>query len=77
MKSETKKLLRGKKKTLPSHKMKGLPGVLMVGTGEYTTGITSSGLQSKSDKRIGVVGLVFFELRRQQCIGRLVMVNNL
>jgi hypothetical protein len=29
-----------------------LPSVLMVGTGEYTTGITHAGAQSKSDKRL-------------------------
>lgn len=32
------------------------PAVLMVGTGEYTTGFVS-GAASTSDKKVGVVGL--------------------
>ncbi len=52
-----------------------LPGVLMVGTGEYTTGIVAGAQQSKSDKRLGVVALVCFELRRLGRVGRLAMVG--
>jgi len=37
--------------------------LLMCGTGEYTTGWTRSGA-SKSDKKIGVVALTLFDLRR-------------
>eukprot|EP00049_Salpingoeca_infusionum_P002841 m.60480 g.60480 ORF g.60480 m.60480 type:complete len:81 (-) comp11819_c0_seq4:3997-4239(-) len=36
---------------------------VLVGTGEYTTGYVHSA-GSKSDKKIGVVGLCMFELRR-------------
>lgn len=48
--------------------------VLMCGTGEYTTGWTGSGA-SKSDKKIGVVGLTMFDLRRLGKIGKLGMVG--
>src|SRR5690349_21245358 len=40
------------------------PAVLMVGTGEYTTGFVA-GTQSTSDKKIGVVALTLFDLRRR------------
>ncbi len=39
-----------------------LPDVLMIGTGEYTTGFVQ-GSSSGSDKKIGVVALVFFDLK--------------
>ncbi|RUO96503.1 hypothetical protein BC936DRAFT_141913 [Jimgerdemannia flammicorona] len=45
--------------------------VLMVGTGEYTTGWTSSGTASTSDKKVGVVGLVMFDLRRRGKVNHL------
>ncbi|KAL0072136.1 hypothetical protein AAF712_001059 [Marasmius tenuissimus] len=48
--------------------------VLMCGTGEYTTGWTGAGA-SKSDKKIGVVGLTLFDLRRLGKIGHLGMVG--
>lgn len=48
--------------------------VLMCGTGEYTTGWTGSGA-STSDKKIGVVGLTCFDLRRLGKIGELAMVG--
>ncbi|KAG1894828.1 uncharacterized protein F5891DRAFT_1060724 [Suillus fuscotomentosus] len=48
--------------------------VLMCGTGEYTTGWTGSGA-STSDKKIGVVGLTLFDLRRLGKIGKLGMVG--
>ncbi|CDR98628.1 uncharacterized protein SPSC_02412 [Sporisorium scitamineum] len=42
----------------------GLPTVLAVGTGEYTTGFVGNS-ESPSDKKLGVVGLVMFDLRRR------------
>ncbi|KAF9452606.1 NAD(P)-binding protein [Macrolepiota fuliginosa MF-IS2] len=48
--------------------------VLMCGTGEYTTGWTGSGA-SKSDKKIGVVGLTLFDLRRRGKVDKLGMVG--
>ena len=47
------------------------PGVLMVGTGEYTTGWV--GKASDSDKSTGVVGLVMLDLKRRGKVGRLGM----
>ncbi|CAD7950648.1 unnamed protein product [Amoebophrya sp. A120] len=41
---------------------------LICGVGEYVTGYTPSG-QSKSDKSLGVVGLVHFDLRERKLIG--------
>ncbi|KAJ9110682.1 hypothetical protein QFC19_001511 [Naganishia cerealis] len=48
--------------------------VLMCGTGEYTTGWTGSG-GSQSDKKVGVVGLTMFDLRRRGKVGNLNMVG--
>ncbi|KAF8516369.1 NAD-P-binding protein [Gautieria morchelliformis] len=48
--------------------------VLMCGTGEYTTGWTGSGA-SQSDKKIGVVGLTLFDLRRLGKVDQLAMVG--
>lgn len=42
--------------------------VLAIGTGEYTTGIVN-GNQSTSDKRLGVVALTLFDLRRRGLVG--------
>ncbi|EXJ64400.1 oxidoreductase [Cladophialophora yegresii CBS 114405] len=50
------------------------PAVLMVGTGEYTTGFVS-GAASTSDKKIGVVGLTLFDLRRRGKVSDLSMVG--
>ncbi|KAJ4993777.1 d-galacturonic acid reductase [Stagonosporopsis vannaccii] len=50
------------------------PAVLMVGTGEYTTGFVGGGA-SKSDKKVGVVGLTLFDLRRRGKVGDLSMVG--
>lgn len=47
--------------------------VLMVGTGEYTTGFVGGGA-SGSDKKVGVVGLTMFDLRRRGKVGKLSMV---
>eukprot|EP01091_Cochliopodium_minus_P010410 TRINITY_DN2748_c0_g2_i1.p1 TRINITY_DN2748_c0_g2~~TRINITY_DN2748_c0_g2_i1.p1 ORF type:complete len:437 (-),score=129.89 TRINITY_DN2748_c0_g2_i1:35-1345(-) len=55
-----------------------LPSVLMLGTGEYTTGIVygdNKFKSSSSDKKIGVVGLVLFDLRRRGKVGRLLMAG--
>ncbi|KAL5375124.1 hypothetical protein DPSP01_011438 [Paraphaeosphaeria sporulosa] len=48
--------------------------VLMVGTGEYTTGFVGGGA-STSDKKVGVVGLTLFDLRRRGKVGNLSMVG--
>ncbi|KAK3684792.1 hypothetical protein B0T22DRAFT_442025 [Podospora appendiculata] len=48
--------------------------VLMVGTGEYTTGFVGGGA-SGSDKKVGVVGLSMFDLRRRGKVGKLAMVG--
>ncbi|CAK37734.1 uncharacterized protein An02g07710 [Aspergillus niger] len=50
------------------------PAVLMVGTGEYTTGYVG-GTASTSDKKVGVVGLTLFDLRRRGKVGDLSMKN--
>ncbi|PLB52811.1 putative NAD binding Rossmann fold oxidoreductase [Aspergillus steynii IBT 23096] len=50
------------------------PSVLMVGTGEYTTGYVG-GAASGSDKKVGVVGLTMFDLRRRGKVGKLSMVG--
>ncbi|KJA26177.1 hypothetical protein HYPSUDRAFT_37061 [Hypholoma sublateritium FD-334 SS-4] len=50
------------------------PNVLMCGTGEYTTGWTGSGA-STSDKKIGVVALTLFDLRRLGKVADLSMVG--
>ncbi|KAK4251091.1 hypothetical protein VTI28DRAFT_7123 [Corynascus sepedonium] len=48
--------------------------VLMVGTGEYTTGFVGGGA-SGSDKKVGVVGLTLFDLRRRGKVGKLSMAG--
>ena len=48
--------------------------VCMVGTGEYTTGFVGGGA-SGSDKKVGVVGLTLFDLRRRGKVGNLSMVG--
>ncbi|RDA94205.1 hypothetical protein CP533_0629 [Ophiocordyceps camponoti-saundersi (nom. inval.)] len=48
--------------------------VVMMGTGEYTTGFVG-GAASASDKKVGVVGLTMFDLRRRGKVGRLGMVG--
>ncbi|OXV05544.1 hypothetical protein Egran_06691 [Elaphomyces granulatus] len=50
------------------------PSVLMVGTGEYTTGFVH-GAASGSDKKVGVVGLSLFDLRRRGKVAKLSMVG--
>ncbi|KAJ1030455.1 hypothetical protein NDA16_001364 [Ustilago loliicola] len=52
---------------MSSNPTAGLPTVLAVGTGEYTTGFVGNS-QSPSDKKLGVVGLVMFDLRRRNLI---------
>jgi hypothetical protein len=46
--------------------------VLMVGTGEYTTGYVG-GTASDSDKGAGVVALTMFDLRRRGKVDRVAM----
>lgn len=48
--------------------------VLMVGTGEYTTGYVH-GQTATSDKKAGVIGLTLFDLRRRGLIDRLLMAG--
>jgi D-galacturonate reductase len=50
------------------------PSVLMVGTGEYTTGYVHDGA-SGSDKSAGVVALSLFDMRRRGKVGRLMMAG--
>src|SRR5262249_30550335 len=50
------------------------PSVLMVGTGEYTTGYVHDGA-SGSDKSAGVVALSLFDMRRRGKVGRLSMAG--
>src|SRR3954469_17455708 len=50
------------------------PSVLMVGTGEYTTGYVHDGA-SGSDKSAGVVALSLFDMRRQGKVGQLMMAG--
>ena len=52
----------------------GQPNVLMVGTGEYTTGYVHNGA-SGSDKSAGVVALSLFDMRRRGKVGRLMMAG--
>ncbi|MFO0939444.1 MAG: Gfo/Idh/MocA family oxidoreductase [Pirellulales bacterium] len=48
--------------------------VLMVGTGEYTTGFVA-GATAAADKRAGVVGTTLFDLRRRGLVDRLLMAG--
>ncbi|MCE3016519.1 MAG: Gfo/Idh/MocA family protein [Pirellula sp.] len=48
--------------------------VLMVGTGEYTTGFVP-GSMAASDKRAGVIGTTLFDLRRRGLVDRLLMAG--
>ena len=48
------------------------PNVLMLGTGEYTTGFASGGA-AKSDKSTGVVALVMLDLRRRGKVAKIGM----
>ena len=52
-------------------KTAGPVNVLMIGTGEYTTGYGKE--SAKTDKGAGVVGLTMFDLRRRGKTGRLAM----
>jgi D-galacturonate reductase len=49
--------------------------VLMVGTGEYTTGYIGSGMTNQSDKSSGVVALTMFDLRRRHKVQHCAMVG--
>eukprot|EP01130_Rhizamoeba_saxonica_P009028 TRINITY_DN3663_c0_g1_i1.p1 TRINITY_DN3663_c0_g1~~TRINITY_DN3663_c0_g1_i1.p1 ORF type:complete len:416 (-),score=92.31 TRINITY_DN3663_c0_g1_i1:26-1273(-) len=48
--------------------------VLVLGTGEYVTGIVDN-QQSQSDKKLGVIGLVLFDLRRRGLVNRIVLAG--
>lgn len=48
--------------------------VLMVGTGEYTTGYVPDAVAA-SDKRAGVIGTTLFDLRRRGLVDRLLMAG--
>jgi hypothetical protein len=48
--------------------------LIKIGTGEYTTGFVGGGM-SGSDKKVGVVGLTLFDLRRRGKVGQLGMVG--
>lgn len=50
------------------------PNVLMIGTGEYTTGFVH-GDATRSDKQIGVVAITLFDLRRRGKVARLAMAG--
>src|SRR6185436_2248416 len=50
------------------------PSVLMVGTGEYTTGYVHNGA-SGSDKSAGVVALSLFDMRRRGKVSQLMMAG--
>jgi len=54
--------------------MTDLPDCLIIGTGEYVTGYVH-GEPSQSDKKIGVVGLVLFDLRRRGKIGSITIAG--
>eukprot|EP00759_Apiculatamorpha_spiralis_P005816 PhF_6_TR13434/c0_g1_i1/m.21439/K18106/GAAA; D-galacturonate reductase len=49
--------------------------VLIVGTGEYTTGYVPTSGGAAPDKKMGVVGLVMFDLRRRGIVNRIVYVG--
>jgi len=46
--------------------------VLIIGTGQYVTGVLH-GVETESDKSLGVVALVLFDLRRRGQIGRIIL----
>ncbi|MBB3210345.1 D-galacturonate reductase [Rhodopirellula rubra] len=48
--------------------------VMMVGTGEYTTGFVP-GAEVASDKKAGIVGTTLFDLRRRGLVDRLLMAG--
>ena len=50
------------------------PNVLMIGTGEYTTGYVPNATAA-ADKKAGVVGITFFDLRKRGRVGRLLMAG--
>jgi len=50
------------------------PNVLMIGTGEYTTGVVGA-QGGKSDKGAGVIALTLFDLRKRGLVDQLHMVG--
>jgi D-galacturonate reductase len=65
---------RGTERSIMSEATMPKVNVLMVGTGEYTTGYVG-GSASDSDKSAGVVALTMFDLRRRNKVDRLGMVG--
>ena len=61
-----------KREREPPHAAARTPNVLMLGTGEYTTGFVGTGA-ADSDKGTGVVALVMLDLQRRGKVGRLGM----
>lgn len=53
---------------------KGLPSALILGTGEYVSGYVG-GTSSTSDKKVGVVALVLFDLRRRGLLGKIALAG--
>jgi len=53
---------------------KDLPSALILGTGEYVSGYVG-GTSSTSDKKVGVVALVLFDLRRRGFLGRIALAG--
>jgi D-galacturonate reductase len=51
-----------------------MPNALMVGTGEYTTGYVHDSAAT-SDKKVGVVAITLFDLRKRGFLGRLLMAG--
>jgi len=56
--------------------MRRRPNVLLIGAGEYTTGLVH-GKGSKSEKKCGVVGLVHFDLRKRGIVGERIGICDL
>ena len=59
---------------LLTNRYRKLTYIFKVGTGEYTTGFVGGGA-SGSDKKVGVVGLTLFDLRRRGKVAKLGMVG--
>eukprot|EP01062_Namystynia_karyoxenos_P055842 TRINITY_DN46852_c0_g1_i1.p1 TRINITY_DN46852_c0_g1~~TRINITY_DN46852_c0_g1_i1.p1 ORF type:complete len:460 (+),score=145.86 TRINITY_DN46852_c0_g1_i1:75-1382(+) len=61
---------------MPKRKAEHAPiGVLVVGTGEYTTGFVPTAEGAASDKKVGIVGLSLFDLRRLGAVERIVLAG--
>ncbi len=67
-------LLNGSPSPLGSPDAMKKTAVLMIGTGEYTTGL-AHGVASAADKSAGVIGTTLFDLRRRGKVGELLMAG--